>query len=665
MDHRYSHILTPVKIRNKILRNRLIATRVISQELQGPENFPAEATVQFCTDLARNGAAMVAVACGSWPDEDGNYPPMSQMHMGNKRVLNYYNKLFDMIHSYGSLVSSGVHIMGPYKISEPKDTSHLTKSGEYAGMEAHPEMGRNQHVITPEEIAALCEKTAQECAWLKECGLDAVEVGMWGRSGLLASALSPVLNQRTDQYGGSLQNRARLAKELFTKIREYCGDDLIITCSISGIEEPPYGYTVEDMLAYAKEWEGLVDIYMLRGWDGSSNHISPYNFEPERPYSLQFGEAFRQAGIHALCAVHGGYQNLDNIERYIADGQTDLVAMGRAFIADPDYGKKLYSGQGDVVPCIRCDKCHGAVCSVNPANGIAHLLSETIEAPAASKRVAVIGGGPGGMVAAITAARRGHQVTLFERESYLGGQLHHVDFLDFKPALKQYKDYLVSKLEALQVTVHLSTAATPELIAQGHYDAVIAGCGATPSYPEIPGVQEAGVIPPVAVFGQEERIGPRVVVIGGSSTGMETAVHLARLGKEVTLLTRKERAGYDLVGHSERIVRELVEQQPGLTVITRATLEALQPGCVQYRCSDGSVHTCSCDSNVFSGGKRPNTDAAFRFAGLSPQFFHIGDCNVENNEFYKTHEMVPGPAATPSGDIRHATFTGYMAAIRI
>lgn len=224
---------------------------------------------------------------------------------------------------------------------------------------------------------------------------------------------------------------------------------------------------------------------------------------------------------------------------------------------------------------------------------------------------------------------------------------------------------MVSQLEALQVTVHLSTAATPELIAQEHYDAVIAGCGATPNFPELPGVQEAGVIPPVAVFGQEEHIGPRVVVIGGSSTGMETAVHLARMGKKVTLLTRKERAGYDLVGHSERIVRELVEQQPGLTVITRATLEALQPGCVQYRCSDGSVHTCTCDSIVFSGGKRPNTDAAFQFAGLSLQFFHIGDCNVENNEFYKTHEMVPGPAATPSGDIRHATFTGYMAAIRI
>lgn len=330
---------------------------------------------------------------------------------------------------------------------------------------------------------------------------------MWGRGGLLANALSPVLNQREDQYGGSIENRARFAKLLFTKIREYCGKDMIIECSISGIEEPPYGYTVEDMLAYAKQWEGLVDIFMLRGWDGASNHISPYNFQPETPYSLQFGEAFKKAGIHALCAVHGGYQDLANIERYIRDGQTDLVAMGRAFIADPEYGKKLYSGAGDVVPCIRCDKCHGAVCSVNPTNGIVHLLEKSLKPVTEQKRVAVIGGGPAGMVAAITAAKRGHQVTLFEKEPYLGGQLHHVDFMDFKPALKQYKDYLVSQLDAQGVTVRLGTAATPEQIARGCYDAVIAGCGATPTVPEIPGVHGNNVLCPVDVFGSESTLG--------------------------------------------------------------------------------------------------------------------------------------------------------------
>lgn len=665
MEHRYSHILTPVKIRNKILRNRLVATRVISQELQGPENFPAEATMQFCTDLARNGAAMVAVACGSWPDENGNYPPMSQMHMGNKRVLNYYNKLFDMIHSYGSLVSNGVHIMGPYKISERKESERTKIQGVYAGMEAHPEMLKGQHVITPEEIAQVCEQTAQECAWLKQCGLDAVEVGMWGRGGLLANALSPVLNQREDQYGGSIENRARFAKELFTKIREYCGDDLIITCSISGIEEPPYGYTVEDMIAYAKQWEGLVDIFMLRGWDGASNHISAYNFEPERPYSLQFGEAFKQAGIKALCAVHGGYQNLDNIEQYIKNEQTDLVAMGRAFIADPDYGRKLYSGMGEAVPCIRCDKCHGAVCSVNPLNGISHLMAKTVAPADRVKKVAVIGGGPAGMTAAITAAKRGHQVTLYEKTDRLGGQLVHADYLDFKPALRQYKDYLISQLSEQGVVVKLSTEAAPEQISQECYDAVIAGCGAIPKFPEVDGVRNENVIAPVDVFGNEDALGEQIVVVGGTSTGMETAVHLARLGKTVTLITRKHRAGYDLVGHSERIVRELVENQENLTLIPHATVKQLRLGGVVYAAADGTEHTVPCQTIVFSGGKDPNIQEAFRFAGLSPQFFHVGDCNVENTEFYKTHEMEPGPAQTPAGDIRHATFTGYMAAIRI
>jgi len=249
---------------------------------------------------------------------------------------------------------------------------------------------------------------------------------------------------------------------------------------VSG-EEEAGGYTLEDLVKYAKLFEGYVDILQIRGKDLPASHPMGQNFKKGKNITLRYAEAVKKSGAKIAVAPVGGYQNLDLNEELIANGKADMIAMARAFIADPEYGRKAYEGRGDdVVPCILCNRCHGItrtplldICSVNPKIGIAHKVDRMVSAPFVQRKVAVIGGGPAGMKAAIVAAERGHRVTLYEKGDSLGGQLRHADFASFQWPLKDYKDYLIRQLGKTGIEVQLNTLATPEMIKARGYEAVL------------------------------------------------------------------------------------------------------------------------------------------------------------------------------------------------
>ena len=514
MNRRYEHLLSPIRVRNFVLKNRMINSQSVSQELQGPQIYPDEPYQRYTTDYAKNGAAMVNITIGSWPDEKGGHGPMDQFYMENRKVLNAFAKQIDRIHAFSSLVSGNVMVnFGRTQISEIHDESVLTFRGDYGGGPGFV-YGKLPEV-TKEQMQAGIAEAARHAAEIASMGVDCINIHMSYRSGILATSLSPALNQRRDEYGGSLENRIRLPLELFAAVRAAIGENKLLQCQVSGIEEPPYGYTQEDFLYFCEKAAEYVDIFQIRGWDGSTSHTSTYNFSEHEPYCLQFAEAFKKRGIKALCAPVGGFQNPDDMEKFIAEGKTDLICMARAFICDPEFAKKLQQGRGeDIVPCIRCDRCHGAVCSVNPKIGLNHIMDNLYDAPDGVKKVAVIGGGPAGMKAALTAAERGHKVTLFEAQDHLGGQLIHADYMSFKIPLRRYKEYLIRQVGEAGVEVRLNTKATPEMLNAGGYDAVIAACGSTPKKLDIPGTGNENVYAPIDVFGHEDELGENILVIG-------------------------------------------------------------------------------------------------------------------------------------------------------
>lgn len=667
MNRRYEHLLSPIRVRDFVLKNRMINSKSISQELQGPQIYPDEPYQRYTTDYAKNGAALVALTVGSWPNDKGGHGPMDQFYMEDRKVLNAYAKQIDRVHAFSSLACGNVMLnFGRTQISEVHDPSLITWKGDYGG---GPKFVYGKlPEVTKDQIEHAFDTACAHASDLATIGFDCLNIHMSYRSGILANALSPALNQRTDEFGGSLENRIKIPLEFFKRLRHTVGNHKLIMCQLSPIEEPPFGYTEEDFLYFCEKAAEYVDIFQLRGWDGSTSHISTYNFSEHDPFCLRYAEAFKKRNIPALVAPVGGFQNPDDMDKFIEEGKTDLICMARAFICDPEFGKKLYKGTGeDVIPCIRCDRCHGAVCSVNPRVGLSHVWDDMFDAPEERKKVAVVGGGPAGMKAALTAAERGHDVTLFETKDHLGGQLIFADHMSFKIPLLRYKEYLIRQVGKAGVDVRLNTRATKELLNAGGYDAVIAACGSVPKKLDIPGSDNECVIVPMEVFGNEDRLGENIVVIGGSETGAETAAHLHQRGKNVTVITRQKRLCDDFESHAERVFREVVG---AVSVITQAQTTAIEGNTVVYTDKDGNEGRISADTIVMSAGVQANVDECMKFADCAPQFFVVGDSDVKVCELFLVHFVGPnglndGKMKVYGPNVRHATFTAYTAAMQI
>jgi NADPH-dependent 2,4-dienoyl-CoA reductase/sulfur reductase-like enzyme len=334
-------------------------------------------------------------------------------------------------------------------------------------------------------------------------------------------------------------------------------------------------------------------------------------------------------------APYFGFQDLDLNEEHIATGKADMIGMGNAWITDWEYGKKAYEGRGDdVVPCIRCDKCHGlsfdgpwfSLCSVNPKLGIDTAV-RMIDPPSVTKNVAVIGGGPAGMKAAITAAERGHKVTLYEKNGFLGGLLRHSDFSPYKWPLMDFKDYLVRQVNKSGVKVLFNAEATPEMIMAKGYDAVLVALGSDPVIPNIPGADGKNVWNVVNVYGKEKALGKNVALIGGGEIGSETGMYLARAGHNITALTSEKELLAPKGPHQQTTIIGVYESMDNFNIITEVTVTGISDGKVTYKNTKGSKKSVQADSVVIYAGFKPRQDEALKFSGSASQMFILGDCN--------------------------------------
>ena len=632
MIKRYQRLLSPLQVGNYVLKNRLLATNAMPHFLQGPESFPSDGVINYFQFLAHNGAAVVDV-----PD---NYDTQAKrqipipdicrfpvMDKTDPSVDNYMSQLAAMIRYENSIPAAAIR---------PPEPEGYNVVGGWLTWDENPVPLRFEEI--PEELLLqTLDTVADEARRYWSLGFRMLTLHMAYEATLSARFLTARLNTRTDQYGGSLENRARYPLLLCQAVKDAC-PDMLVQIIVSG--DAPGGITLEDTVQLAKLAEGKADLLQLRGQTCMASHPTGFNSQKGVHQTILYAEAVKQSGAKILAVPVGGFHDPDECEAYLAAGKADLFGMGRSFICDYEYGKKLQEGRGeDVVPCIRCNKCHVqnltgpwiSVCSVNPQHGLRLRLEAVIRAPERVKKVAVIGGGPAGLYGALTAAKRGHQVTLYEKKDYLGGQLHHTDYISFKWPLREYKDWLIRQVYKAGVEVRLGQAARPEALEAEGYDAILAAPGASPKRLDIPGADSA--VSPLEVFGHEDRIGPTVIVIGGAETGTETAVHLAEQGKRVTVLTRQQTIAPDCdrIHYREYFMERWESLAPALTFITQAATRAIDGGRVTYSGPDGAEHTLEADTVVLSGGMTANADQALEFADCAPEFEIIGDCaGVEN-----------------------------------
>jgi NADPH-dependent 2,4-dienoyl-CoA reductase/sulfur reductase-like enzyme len=319
-----------------------------------------------------------------------------------------------------------------------------------------------------------------------------------------------------------------------------------------------------------------------------------------------------------------------------------MIAMSRPWHADYEYGQKAYEGRcEDVAPCVLCNRCHGigggpwyARCTVNPGLGLESAV-KIFPVPVASKRVAIIGGGPAGMKAAITAAERGHRVTLYEKNDALGGLLLNTDFDSYRWPYKRFKNYLVRQVKKAGVEVLLRTEATPDMIKERGYDAVLVASGAEPIIPKIPGSDSKNVWNVVNVYGREKELGKNVVVVGGEKYGTQTAVYLAKAGHNVTVLAPNAYPSYgggkvlfqSGGPHQDSSISFAYENLKNFTPILEVTATRISDGKVTYEDASGSEKSIKADSVVIYAGLRPMREEAMQFYDSAKNSFYMaGDC---------------------------------------
>lgn len=638
MSRQFQHLLSPIQIGSHILKSRMIAPQALPHYLQGSEPYPSEAIIHHVSNIARNGAAIVAF--GAWDDTDqrkaggtaSHFPMFDYSDPSNET---YVCKLVDCIHFYDSLAS--IYLM-PLEMPnfQPKPSMDKPFPMWFSPVEKVSE-------ITQTMMQDMIDLAVKKALYFQQLGFDMISLQMSYREFMhigLSKFFSPLTNDRTDEYGGDAVGRGKLALDMCRAIKAACGKDFLIDLWLAG-EEEPGGITAEDTVSFAKAAEGIVDILQIRGGNINPVHPTGFNSCESEPVTLHVAKRVKESGAKLVVAAAGGYGNPRYNERFIAEGMLDMVAIGRQFICDSNYGIKIYEDRPeDIVPCQRCAKCHVPyekgpwifVCSGNPTMGIADRLDKMVSPVVCPKKVAVVGGGIAGMEATLEASRRGHRVTLYEKSSHLGGQLLHADYPEFKWPLRNFKDYMIRQVLKANITLKLGTEATPAVIAAEGYDAVIVAIGAEPKNLSIPGADSKKVIMPIAVYGHEEELGKNIVVVGGGEIGAETGLYLAECGHHVTLLTRQDRVAPDATcTHYREMFEERWLREKNFHFLTNVQIESVTDTGVIYRDKAGALCELPADNVVISGGRAADTEFALSFYGSANDFFLVGDCKTPGN----------------------------------
>lgn len=624
MKKKYSHILSPLKIGNVVLKNRIFTAPMGLHALQGGEPFPTQAIITHYANKARGGAAVVTCS-GVNPysvTSDGAHIAYDLTVPNNQH---YLAQLADAIHTYGAKASMEISAM-PENLE--LDVVDGLTGFRYVNV-PYPDAPSIQ--IDFCGMRQVAENLAWQCKTLQRLGFDMCMIHCAYSAGILGRFLDASVNTRTDEFSGSMENRCRFLIMCFDEIKKVCGRDFLIELRMSG--ELPDGYTNEEAIEMARQLEGHIDILHVHA--GTAWQAHPMCFEADNP-NLWMAEAIKKAVPNLTVLTIGGYQNLDEMEEILASGKADLISIARGWLAEPSLVQKARENRADDVrPCIKCMRCHDSaciegttfVCTVNPQIGLEHVLNQ-IELPTTQKKVAIIGGGPAGMQAALTAAGRGHQVTLYERSKILGGQVNFADYAEFKRALRTYKDWLIHQIEKSKIRVLLHTTATRELLVQEGYDVVIAAIGASPFILPLPGADTAIIASDV--YGKEHRINGNIVVIGGGQVGCETAYHLARLGKEVTVIEMQDRIAPDASSSYRARLLRFMGYEGKLHILTGLRCKSIGSSVVCVN-AQGKQVDIPCDNVIMASGMRANTAAAMELWDETYELKMVGDCKRAAN----------------------------------
>lgn len=629
MKRKYPHLCSPIKVGNVWFRNRMFGAPM------GGTDITADCTIgpaskAFYEYRAKGGAASVTVSeLVVHPQTEGSH--MYHLDLQTPGSLASFTYTADAIRRHGAIASVELSHSGQYAgtyLTDKNKKQGLHQWGPSSG--TRPD-GLAVYELTPELIQDIVRAYGEKAALAKRAGFEMVMIH-GGHGWLINQFFSSWFNKRTDNYGGSLENRVRFAKEVLDSVREAVGPDFPIEFRMSGAELFDGGYDLEEGIAIARQLESRIDLLHVSAgtYQRGFGVTHPSMFLPHGS-NVWLAEAFKKA-LSIPVATVGGLNDPQMMEEIIASGKADVVEMARALLADPQLPRKIMQNQDEnIVRCLRCYTCMAerAVtstrrCTVNPIIG-RELDGMEITPAAQRKKVLVVGAGPAGLQAALTAARRGHEVVLCDKKNEVGGILIGEQAIPFKYEMYQLGVSLGKLCAEAGVDIRLDTAVDKSYAETVAADALIIATGSEPLVPPIPGINAPHVIQVTDYHHQQTKITQNVIVLGGGLAGCEIAIHFARENRNVTLIEMHDALAPDAnIRHRPLLLAEI--EKSAIQVLLNHKAVEIQASGVLCEDNQGESRFIAGSNVVAALGQRACRQSVDALWDSAPWVSQIGDC---------------------------------------
>ena len=637
-------ILQPIEVGGQTFKNRIMFPPLTTgYEKNG---MISEQDMGFYTRLAKGGVGYIVM---------GDVAPINSFSPTPKLFddsqIPAFKALADSVHAYGTKL--GVQLFHPEYDVDAINSLFMQKKFDEMRQRLHHDMMFFTDEVSEEMLMAIIDKMCACAVRAQKAGVDVIQIHGDRLNGCLCSTR---MNHRTDKFGGSLENRVRFARMLTRAIRKAVPDMVIdYKLSIVTPQRGKGGIDEADAVQFA-QWlvEDGVDMFHVAQANHTGNMadtIPPMGVQPYGFFVKIAGDI--KKAVNVPVSAVGRIVDADMAARVIESGMADMVAMGRPLLADPDWGTKIAAGKAcDIRRCISCNKgCTDAIqnrqflsCVLNAENGYENTRS--IQPAAQKKKIAVLGGGPAGLEAARVAALRGHDVTLFEKTTSLGGQLNIACVPPRKEEMRRAAQDLIHAVCNAGVHLCMGQTRTAEQLKDAGFEAVINAVGAHSAAPRIPGIDSVNVADAWKVLAGEQQVYGTVAVIGGGMVGCETAEYLATRGCKVSVIEMMDKIA---AGESVTILPTLLENYKtyGVEQYPSHKVKEFRMDAVVCENKDGAEVTIPCDYIVLAMGARSNEFDAAALEAAGIPVYSIGD------------------AAGKAADVSNAIRTGYDTACQL